>query len=365
MSVKPGAKVSSKNNRQRSEGFWKRHKKLCKWLGVIFAGLALLIIVIFIWFRVSAWPGAMIIRYVFDKGGAKTAAALEKHAPKSGVEIIRDQQYKSRDVDAVLDVYMPQSALTSGQKLPVIIWTHGGAWISGSKDDASVYYQLLAQAGYIVITPNYSLAPDAKYPKAVHQLNAMYKYVQENADRFYADTSKIILAGDSAGSQLSAQMAALITNPAYAKEVGISPNLKPEQLKGVILTCGIYKMQELAHPNPTLSKVIGWGDSVVVWAYSGTKDFSDPIVKQMSPYYHVTKDFPPAFITGGNADPLTDVQSKPLARKLQSHGVNVTTLFYEPNHTPALPHEYQFNLDNADGKAALNKIIDFLNSRSL
>ncbi len=305
----------------------------------------------------------MIIRYVFEKGGAKTTAALEKHTAP-GIAVIKDQPYKTGDKNALLDVYIPQTAVAAAQKLPVIIWTHGGAWLSGSKDNASAYFTLLAQQGFTVIAPNYSLAPDYTYPTAVHQLNRMHEYVLANAERFHADTGNIILAGDSAGSQLSAQLAALITNPAYAKEMNITPALKPEQLKGVVLTCGIYKMAELAHPDPTLPKIVGWGDDVAVWAYSGTNDFSDPIIRQMSPYYHVTKDFPPTFITGGNADPLTDVQSKPFANELAALGVSVARLFYEPNHSPGLPHEYQFNLDNADGQGALAAIVSFARGRT-
>lgn len=332
-----------------------------KWLFGILAGIVVLLLVIFIWFRLSPWPGAHVVRYIFEKEGAKTAAALEKHAP-SGIAVISDQTYKSGDADALLDVYIPENIQTGDTKLPVVIWTHGGAWLSGDKTNASAYYKLLAQAGYVVVAPNYSLTPQHTYPVPVHQLNAAHLYVLENADRFHADTSKIILAGDSAGSQLSAQMAALTTNPSYAQEIGIVPALKPEQLKGVVLNCGIYKMAELAEPSPNLSKIIGWGDSVVVWAYSGTKNFSDPIITQMSPYYFVTKDFPTTFITGGNADPLTDVQSKPMADQLISLHVPVTSLFYDADHTPALPHEYQFNLDNADGQNALQQIIAFLDT---
>lgn len=304
----------------------------------------------------------MVIRQVFEKEGAKTSAALEKHAP-AGITVISNQQYKPDDKDAFLDVYVPDTA-TPGQKLPVIIWTHGGAWLSGDKANASAYFKLLASQGFTVIAPNYSLAPDHTYPTPIHQLNIMHSYVLDNADRLHADTGRIILAGDSAGSQISAQLATLITNPTYAQEVGITPSLEPEQLKGVILACGIYKMAELAQDDPTLPKIVSWGDGVAVWAYSGTKDFSDPIITQMSPYYHVTKDFPTTFITGGNADPLTNTQSQPFADELSSLGVNVTRLFYEPNHTPALPHEYQFNLDNADGQNALNQIIAFTKAQT-
>lgn len=350
--------------KQQPVPFWRRHARAWKWLGGVLAGLVALVLVLLVWVRVNPWPGTMIVRYVFDKGGAKTAAALEKHAPQNGVLQIKDQRYKPGDADAKLDVYMPASAEQQNQKLPAVIWTHGGAWVSGSKDDASAYYQLLAQAGYTVVAVNYSLAPEKKYPTPLHQLNAAYGYIQENADRFHVDTDSVFLAGDSAGSQLSAQMAAIITNPAYAAEIGIVPQLKPEQLQGVVLNCGIYKMKELALPGADVAKILNWGDRQVVWAYSGTKNFEDPIIRQMSPYYHVTKDFPPVFITGGNADPLTDVQSKPFAEKLQSLGVPVTTLFYAADHEPELPHEYQFNLDNADGQNALAQILTFLSSRA-
>lgn len=353
-------KKKAANKPAKPPSFWIQHKRVWKWLGGIVGVLAFLVIILFIWFRLSPWPGAMIIRWVFESNGAKTTQALEKHIPASGVAVIHDQQYRQGDDDAKLDVYTPESARKGNKKLPVVIWTHGGAWISGDKTDAAPYFELLALKGYTVISPNYSLAPEKSYPTPIHQLNDMYAYIQQNAGRFYADTSQIVLAGDSAGSQLSAQMAAIITNPSYAKEAGISPNLTPSQLRGVMLNCGIYKMEELAHPQPNLSKIIGWGDDVVVWAYSGTHDFADPIIRQMSPHYHVTKDFPPTFITGGNDDPLTNVQSKPFAHKLQALGVPTETLFYPDNYQPPLPHEYQFNLDIDAGQQALDVMIRFL-----
>lgn len=71
-------------------------------------------------------------------------------------------------------------------------------------------------------------------------------------------------------------------------------------------------------------------------------------------------DFPPTFITAGNADPL-ESQSLEFAQKLESLKVPTDSLFYDKNHQPKLPHEYQFNLDNADGRQALSRIVAFLN----
>lgn len=312
--------------------------------------------------RLSPWPGAMVVRWVFENNsGAKAQHdVLQKHNP-SDVTTIKDQQYQIGDSNSLLDVHMPEN-LSPDQMLPVIVWTHGGAWLSGSKDNAEPYFRLLAKQGFVVVAPNYSLAPDYIYPTAIDQLNVAHQYILDNSERFHADTSRIFLAGDSAGSQLTSQLSAIITNPEYAAEVEIAPSLTPNQLKGVLLNCGVYDMNAIVHPSDPVPKILGWGNDVTVWAYSGTRDFSDPVIRQMSPLYHVTSSFPPAFITGGNDDPLTDAQSKPFNEKLTQLGVPTSTLFYSVDHQPELPHEYQFNLDLQDAQNAFDQMVQFVNT---
>ena len=346
-------KVSKKQTTHRH--FYQ--KKPFLWTVGIILGICIALLLAF---KLSPWPGALVIRYVFAKDDTKSTQALEKHASAADVTVLSDQNYRSGDNDAMLDVYLPRSTAQTSSRLPVVIWTHGGAWISGGKDSHDGYYKLLANEGYVVISAGYSIAPEKQYPTPVFQLNDMYAYIEANVERFHADTSRIVLGGDSAGAQLSSQMATIITNPTYAAEMNIRPSMNSTQLKGVLLNCGIYKMDGLVHPDPTLPKIVGWGDDVSVWAYIGTRDFSSPLIKQMSAYYHVDKAFPPTYITGGNGDPLTDAQSKPFADKLESLGVNVSRLFYDQAHQPSLPHEYQFNLDNDDGKAAFKATTTFL-----
>ena len=327
-------------------------------VGVVVA----LVIIVALAFRFSPWPGALVIRAVFNHGGQKTLAAMEKRLPNYPVTVISDQQYRAGDKMAKLDVYVPNMAVQQHTKRPVVIWTHGGAWLSGDKTNSAPYYKRLADQGFTVIALNYSLAPEKTYPTAVFELNDAYAYIMHNATRFSADTSKIFFAGDSAGSQLSSQMAALITNPSYAKEMDITPNLERSQLAGVVLFCGIYKMEALTQANPTLPKIVSWGDDVAVWAYTGSRHKPAGPIRQMSAYYHVSKDFPPTFISGGNADPLTNVQSIPFGDELSSLGVPVTKLFYPADHKPALPHEYQFTF-NQDGENAFTSTVQFLQAR--
>ena len=333
-----------------------RRKRVWVPIGVL-AGLILAVLVAF---NVSPWPGAMLIRSVFEDNSANVKTAMEAHAPQ-GIVMIENEHYRDGDKTAYLDVHFPETAARDGVKLPTVIWTHGGAWISGSKSDAIPYFQLISEQGYTVIALNYALGPDSTYPTAVHQLNDALAFIQKNADRYHVDTSQIFLAGDSAGAQLTSQLATLITNPDYATELGITPALKSEQLRGLVLNCGIYDMHAyFDNGNEKGTGLLVWGTNLVVWAYTGNRSQDSTAVQQMSTINYVTSAFPPTYISGGNADPLTEGQSKPFATKLESLGVETSPLFYADDHEPALGHEYQFKLDNADGQNALTATLKFL-----
>ncbi|MFE3289865.1 alpha/beta hydrolase [Rhodococcus sp. NPDC059234] len=319
--------------------------------------LTALVLAVVLAFTLSPRPGALVVRAVFDRDAGKTTDALAEHAPEA-VESVTDQQYRPGDDDAFLDTYFP--AGTAGA-LPTVIWTHGGAWISGDKTDYAPYYQLLAAQGFTVISLDYSLGPEHVYPTAVHQINDAHAYVLANADRLHVDPARIVLAGDSAGAQLSSQLATVVTSPDYAGELGITPALQPDQLRGVVLNCGIYDVSRMTGG----PGIIGWGVDRSMWAYTGLRDYAGSTpANQMSTLGHVTNRFPPTYLSGGNADPLTNTQSKPLAEKLAGLDVAVTTLFYPEDHEPALPHEYQFNLDNEDGLRALDRTVAFLRERT-
>ncbi len=322
-----------------------------------------MLVVVLLAFNLSPRPGAFLIKSVFENDASKVKIAMAAHAPATGVTSIRNEQYRAGDPDAYLDVFYPDT-VTNGEKLPVLVWTHGGAWISGSKDNNTPYFQIIAHEGFTVIGLDYSLGPGKTYPTAVHQINDALTYIQQNAGHLHADPDRIVIAGDSAGAQLTSQIANIITNPSYAAELGITPALKPSQLRGVILNCGIYDMATFTDhsdmPDTFLANLLVWGTDTSVWAYTGDRSDHSTALTQMSSITYATSSFPPTWISGGNGDPLTNTQSKPFAAKLQGLGVEVKTLFYPDDHAPSLPHEYQFNLDTNEGQQALQETIAFL-----
>ena len=277
-----------------------------------------------------------------------------------GVASITDEHYDPGHPDARLDVYFPSST-TPYEGLPTVVWIHGGAWVAGRKEDAAPYFEMLALEGLTVVAVEYSRAPRARYPTPIRQVNDAIAYVREHADRFHVDRGRIFVAGDSAGAQISSQIAALTTSPPYAAELGIVPSLPPDELRGVILFCGAYDVGGVArYPRALPDAALRLFVRTVLWAYTGTRDRYSATLRQMSTIDHATGDFPPTFISGGNADPLTDVHSRPFAARLVDLGVDVTALFYATDHAPALGHEYQFRTESVDGQRAFEALVGFV-----
>jgi acetyl esterase len=320
--------------------------------GILLAALALFVI-----HQITPWPAALFFRVLFENGGVKMADALAKHVP-AGVTMRLDERYDPSDPDALLDVFFPATIENTGKVLTTIVWIHGGGFLSGSKEQVANYAKIYAAEGYVVASVNYSLAPSAKYPKPLHQVNAALAFLQKNAARFHIDPSRIVLAGDSAGAQLAAQTANIISVPQYARSVGIAPAVARQHLIGVLLFCGIYDAKSVTPGGGVMGEFL----RTVGRAYFGTEDFAnDPRVAQFSVTHHITPEFPPAFISAGNADPLLP-HSLALADAIEKQGGKVERLFFPPDYTPPLGHEYQFVLATDAGKLALSRALNFLRS---
>lgn len=333
-----------KKKARQSHPFWKWLVRIC----AVLLGIAILI---WIAFQVSPWPNSLLIRDEFTKGSEAFSREQEKYVPSS-ITQVENQQYKAGDKDAYLDVFYPNGT-TKAQT--TVVWVHGGGWVSGNKDQIDNYMKIFAGRGFTTVSVNYSIAPEKQYPTPIVQANEALKYLEQNADRLHIDKTQLFLAGDSAGSQIVAQLATIMTSPGYAQEIGIQPSVAASNLKGVLLNCGAYDLTLPNYKGP-----FGGFLRTVLWAYSGKKNFlDDPKLKPASVVNYVTADFPPTFITAGNVDPLL-AQSTEFAKKLKSLNVPTDTLFYPADHQPQLNHEYQFHLDTPAAQIALEQMVTFV-----
>jgi acetyl esterase len=311
----------------------------------------LLAIGVYTLIQVSPWPTVLWLRLNWDRGGREMNSALQKYVPAGVVDRL-NLHYDMDDDGARLDVFYPSATEGTDRIQPTIVWVHGGSWISGSKNHIANYLRILAARGFTTVGVDYTLAPAATYPNPVRQVNAALGFLSRNGVSLHVDRSRLFLAGDSAGAQIAAQLANVISSPSYAADVGIIPSVERWQLKGVVFHCGAYE-----------AKLARFRRKGVMWAYFGTQDFmSDPRFSQYSVARHVTSEFPPMFISAGNEDEFAP-QSYLFADNVAAQGVMVDRLFFSQTYTPKVWHQFQFSLDTEAGRLALERSIGFISER--
>ncbi|WP_368496761.1 alpha/beta hydrolase [Herbiconiux sp. A18JL235] len=315
--------------------------------------------------RSTPWPSVLVIRKAFERGAVRNTAELRRHPPARHIEIATRIPYTQAGAPT-FDLVLP-AAHPRDVPLPTVVWIHGGAWISGVAADNVPYLEHVAAAGFAAVALDYTVAPEATYPTAVRQLDEALGHLTVHATELGIDPERLVLAGDSAGAQLASQLAALTVDPEYARALGLRASLRPEQLRGVILQCGVYDIAAMAD----VHGVAGWGFKTALWALTGEKDWShsgaaltmstiDVIGRDPDDPGHPIAPFPPVFISGGNGDGLTSIQSVPMSERMRASGIDVTTLFWPPDHEPPLPHEYHLKLDRPEAQVALRQTLDFV-----
>lgn len=104
-------------------------------------------------------------------------------------------------------LYRPAGS-TRDQVLPGLVFYHGGGWLLGGLDSHEGVCRALAnRAGCAVVSVDYRMAPEHKFPAAVDDSVAATRFVAEHASDFGIDASRIAVGGDSAGGNLAAVMA--------------------------------------------------------------------------------------------------------------------------------------------------------------
>jgi acetyl esterase/lipase len=112
-----------------------------------------------------------------------------------------DIAYAHRSPAQRLDIYWPDAG---NGPFPVIVAIHGGAFMGGDKRDAQLTPMLAGLArGYAVISINYRLSGEAKFPALVQDVKAAIRWVRANAANFLFDPAHIAVWGGSAGGYLA------------------------------------------------------------------------------------------------------------------------------------------------------------------
>ncbi|MBS1892964.1 MAG: alpha/beta hydrolase [Actinobacteria bacterium] len=106
--------------------------------------------------------------------------------------------------DVPVRIYVPREA----ERLPVLLWLHGGAWVLGDLEAADPSCRRLAVASdAIVVSVDYRLAPEHRFPAGLEDCYAALSWVAERIGEYGGDPSRVAVGGDSAGGNLAAALA--------------------------------------------------------------------------------------------------------------------------------------------------------------
>jgi len=215
----------------------------------------------------------------------------------------------------MLDVYAP----TEGKELPVVVWIHGGGWQAGDKKEVHQKPQAFADKGFVFVSTNYRLLPEATIKQMAEDVAKAIRWVHDHAKDYGGDPNTIIVMGHSAGAQLAALVC---TNDRY---------LKAEKLPLSIIKACV----PVDGDSYDVAMQIMAVDAKRAASYK-SRFGDEKMQKELSSVTHVAKgkNIPPFLILHVADHPETKGQSQRLAKVLQEAGISAKAYPAEgKNHT--------------------------------
>jgi acetyl esterase len=236
---------------------------------------------------------------------------------------IRDHAIPGPAGTVPVRVYTPQGK----GPFPLLVFCHGGGFIAGHLDIADAICRALSQgAACVLLSVDYRLAPEHKFPAATDDAYAALLWAVAHADELNADARRIAVGGDSAGANLAAVSALRARDndgPQICAQLLLYPGTRyPDS--------DLFpSLRENAHA-PLLSA----DDSYFCWD-NYLRDVADRLNPYAAPAHATShRDLPPAWVATAELDPGRDA-AEAYAAQLQAAGVPTVSRRYA-----GMPHGF-------------------------
>ena len=241
--------------------------------------------------------------------------------------------------DVPVRIYTPAGIVD--RAAPALVWFHGGGWTIGNLDTADFGCRAIAnRSGCRVMSVDYRLAPESKFPAAVDDCLAATTWLAANADVVGIDPRRIAVGGDSAGANLATVVAQL------AKARG-GPSLAFQAL--------IYPVTDHGYDTPSYREnaegyLLTREAMVGFWNHylSGPDDGASPLASPLRAAD--LSGLPPALVITAEFDPLRD-EGEAYAAKMSAAGIPVDAVRYHGQI-----HGFYGNAAIDDGLAAIDRV---------
>jgi len=217
-------------------------------------------------------------------------------------EVERDIVYSERRA-LRLDVYRPVQADTAAR--PLIVFFHGGGWVTGGKAQYQFVAEALLSRGYVVVVPEYRLYPAAKFPGFVEDAAEAVAWAHRHAREHGADESRVFIMGHSAGAHIAAMVA-------FDERFLAALEGDKTWVRGFIGLSGPYDFLPLTDP-------------VLEDVFAPAEEYPDS-----QPINFVDGNEPPAVLLHGLNDTIVWARnSERLAAKIRAKDGQVTERYYD------------------------------------
>lgn len=252
-----------------------------------------------------------------DIQGLRSAMGCENADLSRGVTTSRKVIY-AKTGNIPIWIYTPSGL----GPFPIVVYFHGGGFFGGTTRVVENACRLLAErAAAVVLSVDYVLAPEYRFPKGLLQCWDVVRWAQENAREIQGDGTKIAVSGDSAGGNLAAACCLLDRNRIIKLQLLLYPAVIADSLVDYGWTLDAYEMN--ADVDDLLMMINDIKDSAGLLDFVYPETAADRFNQLFSPYlaadYH---DFPETFIAIAEYDFLR-IQAEKFAGKLIRAGVPV------------------------------------------
>jgi acetyl esterase len=241
-----------------------------------------------------------------------------KSRPRAaGPEVARveDRLIPGPGVDIPVRIYTP----TGPGPFPILVWFHGGGWVVGDLDTADPTARHLAVgATCLVISVDYRLAPETKFPGAADDSYAATVWAAQRATQFDGDPARIAVGGDSAGGNLAAAVALMArdrSGPSLAFQLLVYPVTAPD------FDTGSYRQNAEGY-GLTRDAMRWYWDHYLQRPEDASNPYAAPLVAEN------LRGLPAALVITAECDPLRD-EGEAFAKRLQAAGVPTTYSLYD------------------------------------
>lgn len=255
-------------------------------------------------------------KLVGDPVAVREMLALTPRPQGEPVASVEDRAITANGAQIPVRIYRPESGPAVK---PALVWFHGGGWVIGSLDGSDFGCRIMANAsGCTVISVDYRLAPEYKFPTAVDDCLAVTKWVAENGPELGVDGARIAVGGDSAGGNLAAVVSQLARDgggPAIAFQALVYPVTN-------------YDFSTASYRDNAEGYLLERDSMEWFWGHYLRSD-ADGASTKASPLRHTNlAGLPPAIVLTAEFDPLRD-EGEAYAERMRAAGVPVEARRYD------------------------------------